>query len=70
MAGTTIQTTPTQPLTAAELHEQGFSPREISLLTELREGWNPIAEQAQSLLEWRRIQFTKWLYERGHYSEA
>jgi hypothetical protein len=66
MAGTTIQTT--SPVSAAELLEQGFSPLEIRKLSELRETWNPAAEQVDSLLEWRRIQFVKWLYEHGHYA--
>lgn len=67
MARTTAEST--RLLSAADLLEQGFSPKEISRLTELRESWNPVAEQARSLLEWRRLQFTKWLYEHGHYAE-
>lgn len=68
MAGTTVNSTPT-PVTSAELLEQGFSPNEISKLKTLRDNWNPAAEHVESMLDWRRIQFAKWLYERGHYSE-
>lgn len=68
MAGTTANSTPT-PVTAAELLEQGFTPSEISKLVDLRDSWNPAAEQVESTLDWRRIQFAKWLYEHGHYSE-
>jgi hypothetical protein len=68
MARTTLDPT-AQPITAAELLEQGFTPVEIRNLTTLREEWNPAAEQTESMLDWRRIQFAKWLYEHGHYSE-
>lgn len=68
MAGTTVHATPA-PVSAAELLEQGFTPVEIRKLTDLRDGWNPAAEQVETLMDWRRIQFTKWLYEHGHYSE-
>ncbi len=68
MSGASLQTTPA-PVTAAELLELGFTPKQISQLSDMRESWNPIAEQARSLLEWRRMQFTKWLYERGYYNE-
>jgi hypothetical protein len=68
MAGTTLNTA-TPQITAAELMEQGFSPVEIRKLTSLRGEWNPAAEQVESTLDWRRIQFAKWLYEHGYYSE-
>lgn len=68
MARTTVPATPA-PVTAAELLEQGFTPVEIRSLTALRDSWNPAAEQVESLFAWRRIQFAKWLYENGHYSE-
>lgn len=68
MAGTKVSAQPT-PVTAAELLEQGFSPVEIRELTSLREDWNPASEQVETLLEWRRMQFAKWLYDHGHYSE-
>ncbi len=68
MARTTANPT-TRPVTAAELLEQGFSPSEIASLARLRENWNPAAEQVESILDWRRIQFAKWLYDNGHYSE-
>ena len=68
MTGTTIHSAPA-PLTAAEMLEQGFSPVQIRDLTELRDGWNPAAEQVETVQDWRRIQFAKWLYDNGHYSE-
>jgi hypothetical protein len=70
MAGITVHTTPAStPITAAELLEQGFSAVEIRRLTRVRDSWNPAAEQVETMLDWRRIQFGKWLYENGHYSE-
>ena len=68
MAGTKTNAT-SQPVTAAELLEQGFSPVEIRDLRTLRDNWNPASEQASSTLEWRRLQFAKWLYDNGCYNE-
>jgi len=71
-AGTRVTTSApstSTPITAAELLEQGFSAVEIRNLNRLRDNWNPAAEQVETLLDWRRIQFGKWLYEHGHYSE-
>ena len=68
MAGTTLNAA-AAPITAAELLEQGFTPVEIRNLTTLRETWNPAAEQVETMLDWRRMQFAKWLYENGHYTE-
>ncbi|MEZ4572966.1 MAG: hypothetical protein R2849_22130 [Thermomicrobiales bacterium] len=68
MAGTTLHTDST-PVTAAELLEQGFTVEIISDLKILRDAWNPAAEQVESMLEWRRMQFARWLYENGHFTE-
>ena len=68
MAGTRTNAAST-PVTAAELLEQGFSPVEIRDLKALRDSWNPALEQATSALEWRRMQFAKWLYDHGRYDE-
>ena len=68
MAGTKTNAA-SKPITAAELLEQGFSPVEIRDLKTLRDNWNPASEQAASTLEWRRMQFAKWLYDNGRYDE-
>ena len=72
MAGTTVTTSTTSAstsITAAEMLEQGFSAVEIRKLKRLRDNWNPAAEQVETMLDWRRMQFGKWLYEHGHYTE-
>ncbi len=52
-----------------QMENEGFEPKQIALLKKLRESF-PHSEFASSLMEWRRIQFLRFLYEAGILNEG
>src|SRR4051812_3935773 len=68
MQMTAIAVVQTSDVAEAVLREQGFSEAQIERYQALRATY-PFADLCGSLQEMKRLMFTKWLREHGHYSE-
>lgn len=60
----------TTSITIADLTTEGFSVAEIARLETLRARYHPYREYCASDLDFERLAFLKWRYERGEVTDG